>query len=171
MEPTGAGSPSQNGAVEIYNNKPLFALGPFSMALDSPPSTGHQRCNILSTSTTGSSTPSPRRLRSRHSMDINPTSDTLSFSAHASALKFRAFDVGNWIVMISRVYSLAIQPQTTTSYTLTSTQALSSVVIMPSLTRRGTFKAPAHPRLNSFIALASPQTLHPTPRPGSSLHL
>ena len=41
-------------------------------------------------------------------MDINPTSATLSFSAHASALKFRAFDVGNWIVMISRVYSLAI---------------------------------------------------------------
>jgi hypothetical protein len=68
MEPTGAGSPSQNGAVEIYNNKPLFALGPFSMALDSPPSTGHQRCNILSTSTTGSSTPSPRRLHSRHYM-------------------------------------------------------------------------------------------------------
>ena len=149
----------------------LFALGLFSMALDFPPSTGLRRCNILSTSTTGSSTPSPRRLRSRHSMDINPTSDTLSFSAHASALKFRAFDVGNWIVMISRVYSLAIQPQTTTSYTLTSTQASSSVVIMPSLTRRGTFKAPAHPRLNSCIALASPQTLHPTPRPGSSLHL
>ena len=92
MEPTGAGSPSQNGAVEIYNNKPLFALGPFSMALDSPPSTGHQRCNILSTSTTGSSTPSPRRLHSRHYMNINRKSDTLSCSAPVSVLKFWAFD-------------------------------------------------------------------------------
>jgi hypothetical protein len=130
MEPTGADSPSQNGAGEIYNNKLavrtrtlLYVYGAglpakyWSSALQH---SVYLHNRLVHTVTT------PRRLHSRYSMDINLTSDTLSFSAPASALKFWAFDVGNWIVMISRVYSLAIQPWTTTSSTLISTQASSS---------------------------------------------
>ena len=71
LEPTGADSPSQNGAVEIYNDKFGVRTRTLSTAPVSLLNSGQRPSSILSTFTIGWSIAKPKSLLSNVTMAVN----------------------------------------------------------------------------------------------------
>jgi hypothetical protein len=73
VEPTGADSPSQNGAAEIYNNKFALKHGPSSTTPTYQQNFGPQHSSTQYTFTTGWYTQSQRQHHTRHGTVGRPT--------------------------------------------------------------------------------------------------
>ncbi len=81
LEPTGADSPSQNGAVEIYITSLPSGHVPYCTAQDFQPNTGRQLSSIRCVSITTSLTKSQRKHHWKGSMAPNRTYATSNYLA------------------------------------------------------------------------------------------
>ena len=102
-EPTGADSPSQNGSVEVYNNK-RYGLALSYTVLVCRPNIGQPRSYTRFICTTAWSTLLQEKLHLRACLALNRILDISNCSDLMCALNKQESAGRNWIAMISKVY-------------------------------------------------------------------